>query len=144
MKKSEVKLTLIPFVLVLLLISTMQADAQRRKRSSTPEASGFELTSQMLNVQSFRSLGPAAYSGRISDLAVNPNDYSEYYVGVASGGLWKTINHGTTFEPIFDDQPVFSIVPRLFTGPVTGVADYPVSAGAHCRYIACFLSDRSG
>ena len=41
----------------------------------------------MTKMLKFRSIGPAAYSGRISDLAVNPDDYSEYYVGVASGGL---------------------------------------------------------
>ncbi|MEL7121443.1 MAG: glycosyl hydrolase, partial [Bacteroidota bacterium] len=33
----------------------------------------------------------------------------EYYVGVASGGLWKTENHGTTFKPVFDNQAVYSI-----------------------------------
>ncbi len=58
---------------------------------------------------SFREIGPALTSGRIADIAVNPNDYSEYYVGVASGGLWKTTNHGTTFKPIFDSQKSYSI-----------------------------------
>ena len=109
MKKQLVKTLLIPFFLTLLLINPFDSEAQRRKKNNTPAASGFELTSKMLNVQGFRSLGPAAYSGRIADLAVNPDNHSEYYVGVASGGLWKTINHGTTFEPIFDKESVFSI-----------------------------------
>jgi photosystem II stability/assembly factor-like uncharacterized protein len=58
---------------------------------------------------SFRSIGPALTSGRIADIAVNPQNHSEYYVGVASGGLWKTTNHGTTFKPIFDGQSSYSI-----------------------------------
>jgi len=57
----------------------------------------------------FREIGPALTSGRIADIAVNPNNSSEYYVGVASGGLWKTTNHGTTFSPIFDSQKSYSI-----------------------------------
>lgn len=57
----------------------------------------------------FRSIGPALTSGRIADLAVNPNDNDEYYVGVASGGVWKTTNHGITYTPIFDGQAVYSI-----------------------------------
>jgi len=87
------------------------ADAQRRTgpagepaatetgNSGTPVIGGLR----------FRLIGPAAYSGRIADFAVNPENPSEYYVGVASGGLWKTENKGTTFEPVFDNQPVFSI-----------------------------------
>jgi photosystem II stability/assembly factor-like uncharacterized protein len=90
-----------------LILSTTQVDAQRRKKSS--EKNQFELNEKMVSTLKFRSIGPAAYSGRISDFAVNPNNFSEYYVGVASGGLWKTTNHGTTFKPIFDNQSVFSI-----------------------------------
>lgn len=62
-----------------------------------------------LNGLKFREIGPALTSGRIADIAVNPNNFSEYYVGVASGGLWKTNNHGTTFNPIFDGQSSYSI-----------------------------------
>ncbi len=93
---------------VIFMAPSMQTIAQRKKKSSSTD-NQFELTSQMVKTLKFRSIGPAAYSGRISDLAVNPANLSEYYVGVASGGLWKTENHGTTFEPIFDDQPVYSI-----------------------------------
>lgn len=57
----------------------------------------------------FREVGPALTSGRIADIAVNPYDFNEYYVGVASGGLWKTNNHGVTFTPIFDGQSSYSI-----------------------------------
>ena len=90
------------------MVSSTQTFAQRKK-SKSDDSKKFELTENMLKMLSFRSVGPAAYSGRISDLAVNPDNFSEYYVGVASGGLWKTVNHGTTFKPIFDKQAVYSI-----------------------------------
>ena len=96
-------------IVVLLFSIHLQSSAQRKKKSTEPEKEEFELNERMIGFLKFRSIGPAAYSGRISDLAVNPENTSEYYVGVASGGLWKTENHGTTFKPIFDNQPVFSI-----------------------------------
>lgn len=57
----------------------------------------------------FRSIGPALTSGRIVALAVDPSDRSQYYVGVASGGVWKTINAGTTWTPVFDNEGSYSI-----------------------------------
>ncbi len=56
-----------------------------------------------------RLVGPALTSGRISHLAVNPERNAEFYVGVASGGVWKTTNGGVTFKPIFDGQNSYSI-----------------------------------
>jgi photosystem II stability/assembly factor-like uncharacterized protein len=57
----------------------------------------------------FRSLGPAVASGRVMSIAVNPKDKFEYYVGVASGGVWKTVNDGTTWTPVFDKEASYSI-----------------------------------
>lgn len=99
---------LVTILTMLFMVSSTQTFAQRKKKKSD-NSKQFELTDKMIKMLKFRSVGPAAYSGRISDIAVNPNNFSEYYVGVASGGLWKTVNHGTTFEPIFDKQSVFSI-----------------------------------
>ena len=56
-----------------------------------------------------RSIGPAMPSGRIGDIAVDPRDHRTWFVAVASGGVWKTTNGGTTFTPVFDDQPSYSI-----------------------------------
>ena len=56
-----------------------------------------------------RSVGPALMSGRVGDFAVNPDNHSEYYVAVCSGGVWKTTNAGVTFSPIFDGQGSYSI-----------------------------------
>jgi len=96
---------------VIILITGMinPVQAQRRKRSPEPASDEFTINSSMLSALKFRLIGTASYSGRIADFAVNPEDPSEYYVGVASGGLWKTENKGTTFTAIFDNQPVFSI-----------------------------------
>lgn len=58
---------------------------------------------------SFRSLGPALASGRIVDIAVNPNNHDEFYIAAASGGVWKTTNHGVNFKPVFDNQKSYSI-----------------------------------
>lgn len=57
----------------------------------------------------FRNIGPAIASGRISDFAVNLNNRAEYFVAVASGGVWKTTNSGTTWDPVFDSQKSYSI-----------------------------------
>lgn len=56
-----------------------------------------------------RNIGPALMSGRISDIAFHPNKRNIWYVGVGSGGVWKTTNSGTTWNPIFDKQKVYSI-----------------------------------
>jgi photosystem II stability/assembly factor-like uncharacterized protein len=56
-----------------------------------------------------RSIGPAVMGGRIADIEVHPHDRSIWYVAVGSGGVWKTTNAGTTFTPIFDAQPSYSI-----------------------------------
>jgi photosystem II stability/assembly factor-like uncharacterized protein len=56
-----------------------------------------------------RSIGPALTSGRISDFAVRPGRRQEFYVASASGGVWKTVNAGTTFTPVFDTQGSYSI-----------------------------------
>jgi photosystem II stability/assembly factor-like uncharacterized protein len=56
-----------------------------------------------------RSIGPALTSGRVVDFAVDPNDRSRYYVAAASGGVWKTVNAGTTWTPVFDHEGSYSI-----------------------------------
>ncbi|MEM1093662.1 MAG: glycosyl hydrolase [Bacteroidota bacterium] len=56
-----------------------------------------------------RNVGPTVMSGRIIDLDVNPADPSQMLVAYASGGLWLTQSHGTTFEPLFDDQAVMTL-----------------------------------
>ncbi len=56
-----------------------------------------------------RSIGPAFMSGRIADIVIDPTDPSTWYVGVGSGGVWKTDNAGTTWTPVFDNEGSYSI-----------------------------------
>jgi len=57
----------------------------------------------------FTNIGPNIMSGRVVDLAVNPNDPTEFYVAYASGGLWYTNNNGTSFTPVLDSSPTQNI-----------------------------------
>lgn len=57
----------------------------------------------------FRNIGPAMASGRIADIAIHPENENIWYVAVGSGGVWKTMNSGTTWASLFDDQPSYSI-----------------------------------
>jgi photosystem II stability/assembly factor-like uncharacterized protein len=57
----------------------------------------------------WRSIGPANMGGRIDDIAVDERDPFTFYIALATGGIWKTTNNGTTWAPIFDEYPVSSI-----------------------------------
>ncbi len=57
----------------------------------------------------FRSVGPSVVGGRVIAFAVNPNDRAKFFIAVASGGVWKTVNGGTTWTPVFDNYGAFSI-----------------------------------
>ena len=57
----------------------------------------------------FRGIGPASPSGRIDDFAVLESNPAVFYVATATGGLWKTVNQGTTFTTVFDNEPTSSI-----------------------------------
>ncbi len=50
-----------------------------------------------------RHIGPAVMSGRINDMENHPTDAKIIYAGAAGGGVWKSNDAGTTFNPIFDE-----------------------------------------
>jgi photosystem II stability/assembly factor-like uncharacterized protein len=95
--------TLNSFLVLFLLVPSLLF-AQKKSTENEPK-----INSDLVSGLKFRSIGPAFASGRIADFAVNPNNFSEYYVAVASGNIWKTVNNGTTFEPIFDKYGAYSI-----------------------------------
>src|SRR5882724_2200447 len=57
----------------------------------------------------WRGIGPASMGGRIDDIAAVESNSYIFYVGFATGGVWKTTNNGTTFQPIFDTYSSASI-----------------------------------
>ncbi|MBT3750231.1 MAG: hypothetical protein HOG34_14720, partial [Bacteroidetes bacterium] len=57
----------------------------------------------------WQASGPMKQGGRIESIACPANDPSTIYVGVGSGNVWKTVNNGTTWKPIFEDESTFTI-----------------------------------
>ncbi len=57
----------------------------------------------------WRTVGPANFEGRVSDIAGIPSPSKTFFVSSVAGGIWKTTNGGTTFRPVFDDQRVISM-----------------------------------
>ena len=66
-------------------------------------------TDPLLGTFRFRSIGPASMGGRIDDIAVSESDPNIIYLGYAVGGVFKSENNGTTFEPVFDTYGTASI-----------------------------------
>ncbi len=97
--------------ITLLLISLLMVSSvtMAKKKKDAEEKGDTIITSSLVSGLKFRGIGPAWASGRIADFAVNPDNPKEYYVGIASGNVWKTSNNGTTWKPIFDNYGAYSI-----------------------------------
>ena len=67
------------------------------------------LTSDTVKDLPVRNIMGTFSSGRIADIAVDPRNRSVWYIATASGGLWKTTNHGLNFQPIFDNGGSYSL-----------------------------------
>ncbi|MBO6513265.1 MAG: hypothetical protein JJ974_04795 [Phycisphaerales bacterium] len=94
---------------LILLASTTSAIAHQSDSNTTTDSDSGPMHSSTFQGLQMRSIGPALMSGRISDLAVHPDDQSTWYVAVGSGNLWKTTNAGTTWQSLFEDQGSYSI-----------------------------------
>lgn len=88
-------------LLIIFVLGSLPLAAQNNDATSVSETNfnGLEL----------RNIGPALTSGRIADIAIHPDHENTWYVAVGSGGVWKTNNAGTTWNPIFDGQSSYSI-----------------------------------
>src|SRR5690349_17589275 len=73
-----------------------------------PQDDGAKPTSPFAGLK-FREIGPASPAGRIDDFAVLESSPAVFYVATATGGLWKTVNQGTTFTTVFDNEATSSI-----------------------------------
>lgn len=97
---------IIPLVLIFFgVLIAFPLEAKKKKK----EEEKFTIKSSLVKGLKWRTIGPAFASGRIADFAVNPDNTSEYFVAVASGHVWKTVNNGTTFTAVFDGQKSYSI-----------------------------------
>ena len=100
------KTRLFSLIVIFPLIISISAFTAKKSSDETPKG---KYKSSTFSGLKLRSIGPALTSGRIADIAVNPKKTSEYYLAIASGGVWKTTNAGNTFSPIFDSQGSYSI-----------------------------------
>jgi photosystem II stability/assembly factor-like uncharacterized protein len=102
----------LPVVLILALSLALPSSAPAQGRAAAkgkaPAAAALD-ASAVLKVLDFRSIGPTQQSGRFVDFAVPLQRPHTFYAASASGGLWKTENNGQTFEPLFENEKVFSI-----------------------------------
>ena len=87
-------------LLALTLALPAATPAQQPSPASVPGI--HEPDNPLLRGFRWRSIGPAGQGGRVDDIEVHPEDWRTYFVGFATGGIWKTTNNGTTFRPVFD------------------------------------------
>lgn len=98
-------------ILVLGACAVLNPSYGQKKKETAKETEKKEsgINSSTFGGLSFRSIGPAWASGRISDFAVNPQNRSEIYAAVSAGNIWKTTNNGTTWSPVFENYGAYSI-----------------------------------
>ncbi len=94
--------------LLALTCAAVSAAAYAQDSDTAPDKTP-GLNSALVSSLQLRGIGPALMSGRIGDIAVDPSDRQTWYVGAASGGVWKTTNAGTSWTPIFDSYGSYSI-----------------------------------
>ncbi|NVO20906.1 MAG: glycosyl hydrolase [Bacteroidetes bacterium] len=104
-------------------------DKDTKKKDSKSDT----LKSASFSGLKWRSIGPAFASGRIADFAVNPKNHSEWFVAAASGHVWKTLNNGTTFDPVFDNYGVYSTSTVIYDPNNTNVVWVGTGENNHQR-----------
>ncbi len=97
-----------------LVLLSFQIIAQQPASSSAELDKGLKQKEVLANTSlvknlPFKNIGPTVMSGRVTALAVNPNNPIEFYVSYASGGVWYTNNNGTSFTPILDNSPTQNV-----------------------------------
>jgi len=95
-------------MIVLALVAT-PAMAKKKAVEEPEKKDDAPMSAATFSGLKMRNIGPTINSGRVSDFAVQPDAHHIIYVATASGGLWKTVNAGTTWEPIFDKEKSYSI-----------------------------------
>ena len=110
----------LPFLLAaLLLFSTAHSQRSRRAEPLLPTPSAERLAAGKMHAHldddawtaglDLRCVGPTVMSGRVVDLSVNPDNTAEFLVAYATGGLWHTTDHGTSFSSLYDHETTLFI-----------------------------------
>ncbi len=99
---------IIPLLLIIGLFIVEPLDAQRRRKNTASPVQENPIKSDLFADFKFRNIGPGFMSGRVADIAIHPQNDNIRYVAIASGGVWKTMNAGVTWEPIFDNEGSYS------------------------------------
>ncbi|MEM6571176.1 MAG: PDZ domain-containing protein [Planctomycetota bacterium] len=89
--------------------ATAKADEPEPLPERPPVATQGKLPLEWVDAHRWRSIGPANMGGRMTDIAVNPNDHSEYWIATATGGVVHTTNNGVSYEHQFTNQRVSSV-----------------------------------
>src|SRR5512143_1284824 len=92
----------------LILVLVMAFTGVFAAPQAAPPSGGPDLASLTSHLR-WRSIGPANMIGRISDFEALDNDFTQVLVASASGGVFKSVNAGTTWEPIFDHYGAASV-----------------------------------
>lgn len=79
-------------------------DMASKKEAIEPKTSNVTLADDHFKRLPWRSIGPAVMGGRISSMCYAPGNVKTFFLAYATGGLWRTTNLGTTFEPLFDKE----------------------------------------
>ncbi|MFZ5787301.1 MAG: glycosyl hydrolase [Acidobacteriota bacterium] len=101
--------TLSPRIAAVLVLALTLGTVTTAEQAKAEPKKDELMSSATFSGLKFRSLGPATKSGRIGDIAVDPGNPARYFVAVASGGVWRTDNAGTTWTPVFDKEGSYSI-----------------------------------
>ncbi len=117
MKNTKVILILVSVMCLGIGLSysiSAQADTQNSATSSEKRMKDWEHHLKLKEESPFkdlewRAVGPELQGGRIEAIACHPNEPHTIYVGAGSGNLWKTVNNGTTWKPIFENESTFTI-----------------------------------
>src|ERR1041385_5387518 len=99
-----------PWILVPAFVLARGIVAGAGAGAQTPPPAAVKVDSETISGLGARNIGSAAMSGRVAAIAaVHDGARLTVYIGAASGGVWKSVNGGTTYKPVFDKQPVQSI-----------------------------------
>ena len=95
-RKQHGKITILILSVLCILFTFSEAESQT-------------LDEALLKNINYREIGPTRQSGRFVDFAVVEQEPTTFYAATGSGHLWKTVNNGITFEPLFENEKIFSI-----------------------------------